>query len=443
MDTSTQQQLLALINDLRQQHGLELVTLDTQLNEAAQDHSDDMAYNDFFGHVGSDGSTSWDRLAEAGYTYQIAVENIAAGQITPAEVFQDWTTSSEHLANLLNPDVSNLGVGHVFLADDTGSTNYYDYWTLVLGTRIPGTEPVVVTPVPPPPPLLPTPMPVVPVPVPAPAPPQSEPEPVSPTDTPQDEPVSSPAPAPAPVPDSSQDESTNPENVEPESPLPESPLPESLLSEPTESIELESLQEQEPSQPESLMDKYTDNNLSTSGDDTIHADLEAESTAGGLGNDQIFGSAGDDVLRGDHNHREAGGRIGGDDTIVGSAGSDRIGGKGGHDTLLGGDGDDLLWGDDGDDLLRGGLGADTLTGDDFSGGHGADTFVLAAGEGMDTIVDFEVGIDLIGLADGLTFADLSLGQRGDTALIAVGEEALALVNNVMVNELTSEMFVVL
>ena len=104
--------------------------------------------------------------------------------------------------------------------------------------------------------------------------------------------------------------------------------------------------------------------------------------------------------------------------------NDRIGGKGGNDVLFGESGDDLIWGDDGDDILRGGLGNDTLTGDDFSGGSGSDIFVLAIGEGTDTIVDFEVGADFIGLADGLSFASLSFsGNR-----ILAGEDTLAELN---------------
>ena len=147
--------------------------------------------------------------------------------------------------------------------------------------------------------------------------------------------------------------------------------------------------------------------------------------AGGLGADVIRGEAGDDVLRGDLNSRSAQVGIGDDDIIFGGAGSDRIGGKGGNDRLFGEAGDDRIFGDDGDDLIRGGPGNDTLTGDDNSGGSGSDTFVLAVGEGTDTITDFEVGIDLIGLADGLTFGSLSVVVQGANTLISAGDETLA------------------
>ncbi|NEQ52542.1 MAG: phytase [Leptolyngbya sp. SIO3F4] len=138
-----------------------------------------------------------------------------------------------------------------------------------------------------------------------------------------------------------------------------------------------------------------DDELVNGDDDGKLAGLDGNDLlAGALGNDVILGGEGDDVLRGDRNSRSAQtGEAGGDDLIYGGGGDDRIGGKSGNDSLFGDAGNDQIWGDDGDDLLRGGLGNDTLTGDNDSGGSGIDTFVLAIGEGTDTIVDFEVGLD--------------------------------------------------
>ncbi|MEO1400135.1 MAG: glycerophosphodiester phosphodiesterase family protein [Cyanobacteria bacterium J06635_1] len=173
-------------------------------------------------------------------------------------------------------------------------------------------------------------------------------------------------------------------------------------------------------------------------DNLLKGDIDNNTIAGGLGADMIEGGDGDDILRGDLNSSSPQVGIGGDDIIAGGAGNDRIGGKGGNDTLLGGDGDDQLWGDDGDDLLRGGLGNDTLTGDDFSGGSGSDTFVLAAGEGTDIIIDFEVGIDFIGLADGLSFGATSLSGNS----ISFGDEVLATFENgVIASDLDEASFV--
>ncbi|MGF1522503.1 MAG: Ig-like domain-containing protein [Leptolyngbyaceae cyanobacterium] len=173
-------------------------------------------------------------------------------------------------------------------------------------------------------------------------------------------------------------------------------------------------------------------------DESLEGGAGNDLIAGELGSDSISGGDGDDVLRGDLNLRNPQDDIaGGDDIIDGGAGNDRIGGKSGNDELLGGEGDDEIFGDDGDDILRGGLGNDTLVGDNFSRGEGSDTFVLAIGEGTDSILDFEIGIDFIGLADGLTFDALSF----DGNSILAGEETLATLEGVATSQLDSSSFV--
>lgn len=57
-----------------------------------------------------------------------------------------------------------------------------------------------------------------------------------------------------------------------------------------------------------------------------------------------------------------------------------------NDSLDGGEGADTLMGQFGDDTITGGLGNDQLT-----GGSGNDTFVYVAGDGFDTITDFNAG----------------------------------------------------
>lgn len=164
--------------------------------------------------------------------------------------------------------------------------------------------------------------------------------------------------------------------------------------------------------------------------------------AGGLGDDFILGGDGDDVLRGDRNSRATqDGEPGGDDVIYGGAGDDRIGGKAGDDTLYGDDGDDLIYGDNGDDLLYGGKGNDTLIGDNFSKGSGSDTFVLAAGEGTDTILDFEIGIDFIGLAEGLSFGQFEIVQSGKDTAIQFADGLLAQLTGITTSDLTMSHFV--
>ncbi len=184
------------------------------------------------------------------------------------------------------------------------------------------------------------------------------------------------------------------------------------------------------SEDDELVGRNDDDHLYGMGGDDV--------VAGGMGNDTLFGGAGADVLRGDRHNRGAGGTVGGNDVIYGGAGDDFIGGKAGDDTLYGESGDDYIWGDHGDDLLRGGLGDDTLTGDDASGGSGSDTFVLALGEGTDTITDFVIGEDVIGLAEGLSLGQLTLTQDGQSTRIAVGDDTLAFLEQVNADALMAD-----
>ncbi|MGF1494010.1 MAG: 5'/3'-nucleotidase SurE [Microcoleaceae cyanobacterium] len=163
--------------------------------------------------------------------------------------------------------------------------------------------------------------------------------------------------------------------------------------------------------------------------DQIMAEAGDDTVAGGLGDDFISGDDGDDRLRGDLNQRRSA-EEGGNDTISGGAGNDQIAGKAGDDVLLGDAGDDQIWGDQGDDLLNGGLGNDTLHGDSGDLFGGADTFVLAAGQGVDTIVDFEAGLDVIGLAEGIIFENLSFTAEGSDLKVVFGTEMLAIVEGV-------------
>ncbi|WP_052055247.1 carbonic anhydrase family protein [Myxosarcina sp. GI1] len=124
----------------------------------------------------------------------------------------------------------------------------------------------------------------------------------------------------------------------------------------------------------------------------------------------------------------------GEDTLSGSVGFDSIVGGKGEDELFGLAGNDTLDGAGGEDTLDGGLGNDVLT-----GGRGTDIFVLAAGEGADTITDFSNGENLIGLSRGLTFAELSFA--GNSILVDDTKEILATVTGVNTTSLAASDFI--
>lgn len=131
---------------------------------------------------------------------------------------------------------------------------------------------------------------------------------------------------------------------------------------------------------------------------------------------KLIGTFRQDTLTGGENN----------DFISGRGARDLLVGNGGNDTIRGGFGGDTIDGGEGNDTIRGGFGGDTIRGgegnDDISGGFGGDTFVLAAGEGTDLISDFRNN-DFIGLADGLSFSDLSFS--GNDIIVTASNEILA------------------
>ncbi|MBN0049100.1 sigma-70 family RNA polymerase sigma factor [Streptomyces actuosus] len=104
-------QVVALVNKERAKAGCGPLTEDSQLDKAAQDHSDDMAARRFFDHTNPDGADPGQRITDAGYRWSTYGENIAMGQQTPQSVMDSWMNSPGHRANILNCSFKNIGVG--------------------------------------------------------------------------------------------------------------------------------------------------------------------------------------------------------------------------------------------------------------------------------------------------------------------------------------------
>jgi Ca2+-binding RTX toxin-like protein len=123
------------------------------------------------------------------------------------------------------------------------------------------------------------------------------------------------------------------------------------------------------------------------------------------------------------------------DTVqMGTNRADELQGTDGVDQLTGLAGNDQLFGAAGDDLLSGGAGNDLLT-----GGTGADLFLLAIGEGQDTIADFTLGEDMIGLTGGLSLGQIDIIAQNNQTLIRAGQDTLATLTGVNADELTAAM----
>ncbi|MEG3875360.1 calcium-binding protein, partial [Microcoleus sp. Z1_B5] len=184
-----------------------------------------------------------------------------------------------------------------------------------------------------------------------------------------------------------------------------------------------------------------DNDLIYGGkaNDLIHGDQGDDSIYGGDGSDELCGGEGNDTIYGDRadNRGVSVGANGqqdcvnggdGDDLLYGNEGQDTINGDAGSDTLIGGKDNDILNGGSGDDWLFGDLGEDTLI-----GGMGSDRYVLSADGGIDTVINFEVGVDKLVLTDGLSFQQLQFSATPNGTLLLVAGTDRVLANLVGVN----------
>ena len=145
-----------------------------------------------------------------------------------------------------------------------------------------------------------------------------------------------------------------------------------------------------------------------------------------------YGNDADNRLTGNNGANLLVGRDGAD-TLNGSGGTDTLNGGSGDDSLLGGSADDVLFGLDGADTLNGGTGDDRLLGGTDAD---VDVFVFEDGFGIDRIVDFDPGediIDLSGVSEITDFTDLDLNhlsQTGAHTRITDGPDVIILIDTI-------------
>jgi len=121
------QTLIELINQARADVGRAALTVNQQLMNAAQDHSLDMACNDFLRHSGSDGTWTGDRLVAAGYPNSYYLEILAIG--LPQDAMNQWRVDNTHWESVINSRVTEIGVGYVY----SKFSSYGGYWTVNMG----------------------------------------------------------------------------------------------------------------------------------------------------------------------------------------------------------------------------------------------------------------------------------------------------------------------
>ncbi|MGE7905011.1 CAP domain-containing protein [Peribacillus sp. NPDC094092] len=115
-------QLFDLTNASRVNHDLSVLSWDKRVKVTAQDHSADMAVNQYFNHTNLEGESPFDRMKDDKITFRMAGENLAAGQNSSIFAHEGLMNSIGHRENKLQKDFESLGVGVAF---DEENKPYY------------------------------------------------------------------------------------------------------------------------------------------------------------------------------------------------------------------------------------------------------------------------------------------------------------------------------
>lgn len=108
---SSQEQLAVnLLNQARQNEGLEPLKVNLQLSKLAADYALDMRNRKFFAHVDPDGKDPFERMAAVGIDFPNAGENIALSPDVET-AHRMLLESPLHRENILNPKFTEIGIG--------------------------------------------------------------------------------------------------------------------------------------------------------------------------------------------------------------------------------------------------------------------------------------------------------------------------------------------
>jgi uncharacterized protein YkwD len=120
-------QIVSLINEERINAGLPALAFDTEMNAFAQIHAEDMAYNNFLSHDGSDGSFG-ERMMHYSLSHQghqIFGEILAIG--APQDAIDQWRMD-EHWDYVLG-NFTQIGAGYAY----NSCSDYGGYFTVDFG----------------------------------------------------------------------------------------------------------------------------------------------------------------------------------------------------------------------------------------------------------------------------------------------------------------------
>lgn len=125
-------EVLRLVNIERKNNGLKPLKAIYLLDQASLVRAKEIT--SLQAHQRPDGRSVSSVLSDYGLSFKYMGENLACGSKTPQEVVKDWMNSADHRANILNPNYEYMGLGHVYVSED--SNYFYDYWIQLFYTPL-------------------------------------------------------------------------------------------------------------------------------------------------------------------------------------------------------------------------------------------------------------------------------------------------------------------
>lgn len=110
VDIDSETAMLASVNTERVNRGLKPLVIDRALQQVARAHAKDMLERGYFSHYTPKGLSPFDRMTNAGITYQYAGENLAFSPDVLIAM-QGLMNSKGHRENILEPHFGKAGIG--------------------------------------------------------------------------------------------------------------------------------------------------------------------------------------------------------------------------------------------------------------------------------------------------------------------------------------------
>lgn len=124
---NAKQDIIDRTNALRRENGVSALAVNDKLMQAAQVRADEMAAHTVYSHTRPDGrkfNTATDCPYMAENIHRIA-DWVLSDQTLAERAVADWSASTTHNKNMVNPKLSEIGVGLARGVNDTGDPCWY------------------------------------------------------------------------------------------------------------------------------------------------------------------------------------------------------------------------------------------------------------------------------------------------------------------------------